>query len=116
MNLNDDHKKEVGLKIADLIDSGIRQKTITEDEASVLSTYIIENLEKINTHEELMNFLRELSAKNAIFSYLLVTESGEVKEQKDNEVAREAEGLVKNGKIDEALSMIKEEIKISDQD
>ena len=97
----------------ELIADALEQDMIPSKEVPSLSSFIVKEMEKVNTHEELINFLRVLSSKWSVFSYLLVVESGEVQEKKDEEVAEAASELAKEGKIDEALNIVREEIKIS---
>lgn len=106
--LTPQHKNEVMLKLAETVANALEQDLATTEEVDALSPYVLENIDKINTHDELIKFLRELSSKSPIFSYLLVTESGEVKKKEDENVADKAEDLLKTGQVDAALDMVKE--------
>ncbi len=108
MNLTPVHKNEVMLRLAETVADALEQDMVTTEEVDALSPFVLENIDKIDTHEELIKFLRELSAKSPIFSYLLVTESGEVKQKEDEKVAGKAEGLLKSGQVDAALNIVKE--------
>lgn len=108
MNLTPVHKNEVMLRLAETVADALEQDMVTTEEIDALSPFVLENIDKINTHDELIKFLRELSSKSPIFSYLLVTESGEVKQKEDEKVAGKAEDLLKTGQVDAALNIVKE--------
>lgn len=99
------HKRNIEQKIADTILSNLENENITRSEASSISNFVLDKIDVLKTQEELLNFLRELSARWRIFSSLLVLESGEIKEIMDTKAAREALTLTKEGKIEDALNV-----------
>lgn len=108
MDLTLNHLNDIKLKIAETVVSALEQGTVTSEEIDGMSSFALEEIEKVKTHEDLIAFLRELSAKSPVFSYILVTESGEIKQKEDNVVAHKAEDLLKTGQVDAALEMVKE--------
>lgn len=109
MDLTPDHKKDVEKKLVQAVIDALEGGHMTAEEADIITPFIYSEMTtKVKTHEDLMSFLRVLSSKSPIFSYLLVTESGEVRDKEDKEVANKAEDLIKTGNLDQAIEMIKE--------
>lgn len=106
-SFTEEHKKEVEWKLVDVIISSLKQEMLTEEELPVVSSYILDNIKHVKTHDELMVFLRDLSNRWPIFSPVLVLESGEVKEKVEDQVALDVLKLAKENKIEEALKLAK---------
>lgn len=85
-----------------MLDS-VEEKKLTEGEMSVISGYILDSIDNIKTHQDLTNFLYELSWRWPIFKQVLKVEKGVEKESKDDEKAETIQGLIKENKIEEAI-------------
>lgn len=107
MELTPQHKKEVETKLVETIADALGKNSISTDNQKEISDLILSKMPNIKTHEELTVFLRELSAKWQIFTPLLTTEAGEVKEKAEEKVAEKVEDLTQAGKIEEALETAK---------
>jgi len=108
MEITAEEKKDIETKIVDTIIAALEQDALASDEVPVISSYVLERIDTVKTHEELMIFLRELSAKWALFTKLLVMKSGEAQLQSEAELTKSVEELAKGGNIDDALKLIKE--------
>lgn len=78
---------------------------IDENEIPLVADFVLDNMYKVHTYNEVMEFLRVLSSKWNIFTHLLVLKSGELKEKTDQEVAEGVLLLAKSGKIDNAIAL-----------
>lgn len=107
MDLTQAHKKEVERKLVETIIDSLGKNLISVNDKNTMSGFILERMPIVKTHEELITFLRELSSKWAIFSPLLVIESGEVKDKNEEKAVDKVETLTQEGKIDEAINMAK---------
>lgn len=102
-----EHKREIEWKLIDVIISSLKQGTITEEELPTVASYILDTIKTVKNHDQLLQFLRDLSARWSIFSPVLVVESGEVKEKMEDKVASDVLKLAKENKIEEALTLAK---------
>lgn len=116
MDLTEEHKKEVQRKIVETVISSLEQDKITEAQFDEISAYILEKVEPVKTHHDLIVFLRELSAKWNIFSFILTLEDGEVKKIEQNQKADEIQQIVKTGNIDDALNKARQVVEDSAKD
>jgi len=107
MELTEKHKKEAERKLVEIIIDSLKKNLISVSDKDAMSALILGKMPNVKTHEELMVFLGELSSKWTIFSLLLVTESGEVKDKNEDQVVDKVQSLTQEGKIDEAINMAK---------
>ncbi len=107
MEFTAEHKKEVERKIVETIIAALKDNSLSSATLPEVSRFILDTIKTIDTHEQLINFLRQLSEKWNIFSKILVIESGEAKEKKEDKEAKKVEELTEHGNIDEALRVAK---------
>lgn len=107
MALTDEHLIEMEDAILDTIITALEQSTLPSDDMPELSTFILDRFYELQTEEELVAFLRELSSKWRIFTHVLVLETGEAREQREAQLLKHALSLMKEKKIDEALAVAK---------
>ena len=91
--------ERVALKIADSLENG----QLSKEQASEISSYILENIDNKKNNSELFSFLEELAVKWPMFSGLVASEQSEVVETVKQEKVEEIGDLIKDNKIDEAL-------------
>jgi len=107
MELTEQHKREVERKLVEIIIDSLKKNLISIADKNAMSAFILERMPNVKTHEDLMVFLREISSKWAIFTPLLVTESGEVKDKNEDQAIDKVQSLTQEGKIDEAINVAK---------
>lgn len=103
----DENRKDLEERIVEMMLAGLDKDEISEEDLPDISDYVLSKIDYVQNHEQLMNFLRELSSKWKVFSPILVIESGEAREKKENAVGQEVLNLAKSGKIEEALNLAK---------
>lgn len=102
-----EHKKEVEWKLIDAITEGLKTGVIKESDLPTIASYILDSIKNVTNHEQLLQFLRDLSAKWNIFSPVLVAESGEVREKKEDQTFEKVLTLAKENKVEEAIALAK---------
>lgn len=107
MDFSPAYKNEIERKIVEAIANAIENQILTEGEVAEVARYVLDTIDTINSQQQLVEFLRNLSSKWTFFSNLLVLESGEIQHQKDTEAASKILELAKSGNIDEALHLAK---------
>lgn len=107
MDALQNHKEEVQRKIVESIISGLENNLLTKEELPVTADFVLERMDKIASHEELINFVSELSSRWTVFANIAKLEQGEVKEQKEDKITQEVLQLAKSGQIDEAVDLAK---------
>jgi hypothetical protein len=108
MDLTEEHKKNIERIIVETIITALEKAQITEDDYEKMSTFILEKIENVKTHHDLVIFLRELTANWSLFSFVLTLENGEVKKVEDNMALKKVEELVNSGNLEEALQTAKQ--------
>lgn len=111
MDLSIEHKKEVQRRIMETLLNAFKNLQITEESYEEICRFIVEKDPSIQTHHDLIIFLRELTAKWNIFSFVLTLEDGEVKKIEENKAVEQIEDLTQQGKIDEALEAARRIVK-----
>lgn len=108
MDITQDHKNEIEKKIVETIALSLENNTLQQNELSDIASFVLDRMDQVKNHEELILFLSELSSKWPIFGQIEAIEKGEVKEQKEEQAFQNVLDLAKSGKIDEAVNLAKE--------
>lgn len=93
MVFDEEHKNKIAKLLAIQIATSLRDNKLTIDENERVSTFILDNIHTIKTHEELIAFLDSLTKQWPIFESVLKIEKGEVTEE---DVKKQAEELTQN--------------------
>lgn len=110
MDLSVEKKKEIETALVEIVTKALTEDVLTEEDAPKVASFILDKINNVKTQEELLTFLRELSAQWSIFTPLLVIESGEVKEKSEEKAIEHVEALAEHGNIEEALQAAKNAI------
>jgi CRISPR/Cas system-associated protein Csx1 len=103
MELSSEHKLKVEQRIMETIMNALDKSEITMDDYNTMSQFILERIANVNTHHDLVIFLRELSEKWSIFTFVLTLENGQVKKIEENKAIEKVEQLTQMGDISQAL-------------
>ena len=106
MNPNDAYKNKIGERLTRILLDALEKQEITEDEASEISTYILDNINKAKDNAALFDFLTNISTMWPIFSKVLAAEQEEKLNVKKEEAIGQASNLIKENKIDEAIKVV----------
>ena len=107
MDLSHEHKIKVEQRIMETVINSLEKGELTQEQYDQIGDFVLGRIDSINTHHDLIIFLRELTEKWAIFSFVLTIESGEVKNIEGKKAAEKAEDLIQNGEIENAVRAIK---------
>lgn len=100
------YKNKIGERLTRRLAKALKDGEITEQEMSTIASYILENINHAKDNAELIVFVEELSKKWPIFSQILVVEQREINEENKNQAIDQAECLMKENKIDEAIKVV----------
>lgn len=98
------YKDKIGMHLTERMLKAVEEGELTETEMGVISGYILDNMDNIRTHADLMVFLQGLSQRFRVFKQLFKVEKGIDKESKEDDKAQAIASLIKENKIDEALT------------
>lgn len=113
MDLSEEHKLIVEERIMDTVIKALDAGQITMGQYNEMADYIPKKADEIKTHHELLVFLRELSEKWSIFTFVLTLENGQVKKIEENRAIEKVEQLTQMGDINQALEEAKKATDIS---
>lgn len=106
----DQQKEQVQGKILQEISDDLKKGELSSDETTKIAGFVQEKIKLVNDRNELLAFLKELSDKWPIFNNIYQVEKGEEEQKKDVQAAEKAKELIKEGKLDEAISVAKNAI------
>lgn len=106
MNPDEAYKNKIGERLTRILLDALEKQEISEDEASDISSYILDNINKAKDNVQLFDFLTTLAKTWPIFSKALATEQEEILNNKKEEAIGQASGLIKENKIDEAIKVV----------
>lgn len=106
MNLSD-QKKEIEKRIVDTLITAFESGKVSEDEMSVISSYVLERIDAGQNEVELNTFLTELANRWEIFDPLVIIKQAEMRDKVEDEVAEGVLLLLHYGKLDNAIKLAK---------
>src|SRR5258708_29100981 len=86
------YKEKMGERVTRRLSQGIKEKEVTEDQATEIAAYILDNIDKTSNSLEVLNFLTELAQKWPLFSQLLTIEHGQIIEKKEDDAVAKMTG------------------------
>jgi hypothetical protein len=100
-------RKELEERIVQIILDEIEKNTLTIDQAKEITGFWLSRISTLTTEESLTNFVDELAAKWPIFNTLVMIEQNKIRRGEEEKVAENVVSLVRDGKIEEAVSLAK---------
>lgn len=101
------YKDEVIRKIVESMATALEKEELTQDSLSEISGFILERIDKIQTQDELMQLISEVSTKWPVFKNLELIEKGQIQEKVEDIASQDVTSLVKSGKLEEAIDLAK---------
>ena len=99
------YKNKIGERLTRKLIDALREKKITQEELSIISSYILDNIDKPKTNSELLDFLEDLSQKWPIFKDNLEVEEAEINEENKAQKVDQVEDLIEQNKIEDAIKL-----------
>ena len=103
MRISPEYREDVERRILQIMATALESNTLTEADAPLIAKYIIENLDHVEDHQELVRFLDGLSSQWPIFTEVGNIEMAKGIEQNKAAVTHQMEDLVHQGNIQGAL-------------
>lgn len=105
--MDENVKKLIEQHVVERMITALDRDEINDNEVPLIADFVLTHIDAVATEDEKMVFLRELAERWRIFTGLLVTQSGEVKEKVEDEVAGGVLTLAQSGKIEQAIKLAK---------
>ncbi len=107
MAIDSVYRDKVGKDLTLRLTGVMEKEQITQEESRVIADVILTELDKVQTQEQMLQFLSALSQKWPFFSDVLTLEKGVAQIEEEGRETVKVEELIKENKIDEALETIK---------
>ena len=98
-------REQVQKAIVEKITDGLTNGTITEEKAKIMAQFVLDKLPENITYDEFFKILPELDDDYPEFSDVVVPLMTQIETKNKAIMDKEITGLIKNGKIDEALNL-----------
>jgi hypothetical protein len=103
--IDEAYKTAIEQKIVDAIADALEAGKIQETDLPPLSTYILAQMDKITTHDQLIGFLSHLSLRWTIFHNIAMEEEGKLKKVVETKVAKDMIRLINQGDTNQAVDL-----------
>lgn len=101
----DDHRKKLENEIVENMIRALEKEIITEEDMSIMSGYILDNIYRATDYISTVAFLKDISTRWKIFEPLLIMEKAQMNDKIENEVAEGVLLLAQHGKIEKAIKL-----------
>lgn len=105
--MDENQKKQLEDEIVRTMIQALNNKSITDEQMSIISTLVLDKIDEVHNELELKEFLSDLAARWHIFKPLLVLRFRDMQEKVEDEVAEGVLLLAKHGKIEDAIKLAK---------
>lgn len=105
--MNAADKDKIGLQLMRRLAQALKNGEITGEDSFNISSFIEEHIGSVKTNDQMGEFLRNLSQNWPIFSQILVAQQMQATEAAEDKAVGEVSNLIKENKIDEALTVAK---------
>ena len=103
MVITSEYRTEVERHILEVMASALESSALTEVESGEVARFILNHLDKAETHQELVVFLTQLAERLPIFTHLGNIEMAKAIEAKKGDVTTQMASYLRNGDIQAAL-------------
>lgn len=101
----DQHKKDIEKMIVDAIILGLENQQVQEKDLSRIADFVLSNIDNIQTQEQMIKFVDEISLRWPIFENIREIERGVIQKNQESQVAKQALNLIKSGRFQEAANL-----------
>jgi hypothetical protein len=99
------YKNKIGERITLRLIRALKDKEITQAELATISSYILENIDEVESNSDILEFLEEIAKKWPFLSALVSAEHVEETDAINKQKIAEVGTLLNQNKIDEALKV-----------
>lgn len=101
----EEHKKRVEQMIIDTSLNAFENKEIPEEELPKIADLVLQKMDSIQDHQQLITFLSELAGKWPLFKNIFIIEQGEENRVRETQAAKQVLNLIQQGRIKEAINL-----------
>lgn len=84
---------------------GYEKKMLNDDDIKKIARLVLEHIDRIKNHDEIIGFLGKLSLKWPLFTTLAQSEEGKLKSAIEKKTAMEVLKLISNNEIGNAIKL-----------
>lgn len=107
MDFDEIYKNRVGKHLTIRLALALKNGEITEQELPIIARFILDHIDNILNHEQLIQFLTNLSQKWPVFNHILTIEKGEEILIKEGYAINQIQQLLKQKRYDEVIATAK---------
>jgi len=107
MGITPEHKEQIKKSIIESVVQALEQDHLSESDLPGIGRFVLDRVDSLQTHEELVLFVGELATKWPIFKHIESSEKAKAERQEDLQTAEKVGELASSGKIEEALGLAK---------
>lgn len=107
MEVTQEKRTAIEKDIVDTVIAALDSGALKEADLPIVGQHVLDRIDKIETQEELILFLEVMAERWSIFTPLVTREKGVIEYGKEQNSVHQAEDLIKNGNIDQALKVVK---------
>lgn len=107
MAIDSVYRDKVGKDLTFRLTAVMEKEQVSEEESRIIADVILTELDKVQTQEQMLQFLSELSQKWPFFADVLTLEKGAAQTEEEGKETVKVEELIKENKLDEALQTVK---------
>lgn len=101
------YKDAVESQIVNTIAKGVEEGKLKEEELPIISQFVLQKIDGIQTQDQMIGFLSQLSLKWPVFQPIALQAEGKVKQIYEKQVASSMMQLISEGKTTQAIDLAK---------
>lgn len=105
MQFDENRKNQLGTELVKTLANALKEGKIDERETAKASSFLLSELDNIQSHEQIITFLTQLTVKWPIFENVLVMEKSYVADKVEDQKVAQMEKLIKENKLNDALQI-----------
>src|SRR3989344_3486181 len=98
-----DHVDKIGIAITKTLGKAMQDGLISMDQLAETSEYILSNIDRPQSHAEMIVFIEDLVKRWEFFKDILTLEKGEEQEEAEKNKIDKVQNLIKSNQIDAAI-------------
>lgn len=102
------YRERIGATLTTRLNDAYSQEVISSEESPIIASFILERIDNLRNHQDLIAFLEELANKWPIFGPVLMLERSIEKKGDNDQAINQAEQLIRENKIEEALDLVED--------
>lgn len=101
------YRKHIEQQIVDTVTEHLEKNKISTEDARQMSVFVLDHIDTITSHPQLIQFLRQMAQKWPIFGPVYEIERGFQQRAHESKAAKAMANLLRLGRVKNAISMAK---------